>query len=411
MKPEQAPRPSRLIDVLMRVAVLPFLIRRYRVSAAGDLQGLASLTPPYLLVANHVNFWDPFWINAFIRHPVQFVTSDNIFRGMFFRVAMRLFGAIPKTKLMSDSRTVRHVFEVLGRGGVVGIFPEGSRSYDGRTSPIIPAVARLIRKVRVPVVSAAISGGYLSRPRWARSVRRGKVQIEFALLFSKEDLHRMTDDEVSMTLARTLSFDEMAWQKRQGVRFKGRQPAEYLERLLFICPHCSSISRLASRDDILTCADCAYAVRINQLGLFEPRRGPLHFNDPAEWNAWQLPVLEGMLSEPGRLREPFFVEHETQLLHGYRDLPLHALGTGSAALMKDRIAFHVQGGELVGFLYSRIRGMNVQNREKLEFYYDNDLYRLDFRNPRASPYAWTKTTEFLAGSLSQTVNLMRARML
>ena len=411
MKRERAPRPSRLIDVLMRVVVLPVLIRRYRVSATGDLQGLASLRPPYVLVANHVNFWDPFWINAFIRHPVQFVTSDNIFRGLLFRVAMRLFGAIPKTKLMSDSRTVRHVFEVLGRGGVVGIFPEGSRSYDGRSSPVIPAVARLIQKARVPVISAAIKGGYLSRPRWARGVRRGEVRIEFALLFSREDLHRMSDDEVSTALGRTMSFDEMAWQKRQGVRFKGSRPAEYLERLLFVCPHCSSISRLESRDDILKCVHCAYAVRINQLGLFEPVRGPLHFNDPSEWNAWQLPVLEGMLSEPGRLREPFFVEHQTRLLHGYRNLPLQALGTGSAVLMKDRIAFHVQGAELVHFLHSRIRGMNVQNREKLEFYYDNGLYRLDFRNPRASPYAWTRTAEILSGPGSQTVNLMRARVL
>lgn len=410
MKRERAPRPSRLIDVLMRVVVLPILIRRYRVSAVGDLQSLASLAPPYLLVANHVNFWDPFWINAFIRHPIQFVTSDNIFRGLFFRVAMKLFGAIPKTKLMSDSRTVRHVFEVLGRGGVVGIFPEGSRSYDGRSSLIIPAVARLIRKVHVPVISATISGGYLSRPRWARSVRRGKVQIEFALLLSKEDLDRMTDSDVSTALARKMSFDEMAWQKRQRMRFQGQRPAEYLERLLFICPHCSSISRLASQHDILACAGCAYAVRMNQLGLFEPLRGPLHFNDPAEWNAWQLPVLERMLSEPGRLREPFFVEHQTQLLHGYRELPLQRLGAGSAALMRDRIAFQGQRGEQLSFLHSRIRGMNVQNREKLEFYYDNGLYRLDFRNPRASPYAWTKTTEFLAGPGSQTMNLMRATM-
>jgi 1-acyl-sn-glycerol-3-phosphate acyltransferase len=330
---------------------------------------------------------------------------------MLFRAAMKLFGAIPKTKLMSDSRAVRHVFEVLGRGGVVGIFPEGSRSYDGRSSPIIPAVARLIRKVRVPVISAAISGGYLSRPRWARSVRRGKVEIAYALLLSKEDLDRMTDSEVATALARTMSFDEMAWQKRQRVRFRGQRPAEYLERLLFICPHCSALSTLASRYDVLTCADCAHAVRMNQLGLFEPLRGPLHFKDPAEWNMWQLSTLARKLSEPGRLREPFFVEHRTQLLHGYRDLSLQTLGTGSAALMRDRIAFHAQGGEPVSFLHSRIRGMNVQNREKLEFYYDNGLYRLDFRNPRASPYAWTKATELLTGPGSEAMNLRRVDML
>jgi 1-acyl-sn-glycerol-3-phosphate acyltransferase len=391
----------------MRAVVLPILIRRYGVSAAGDLQSLAAIALPYVMVANHVNFWDPFWINAFVRHPVQFVTSDNVFRGVFFGIAMKLFGSIPKTKLMNDSRTVRHIFEVLGRGGVIGIFPEGSRSYDGRSSPVIPAVARLIRKLNVLVISATIRGGYLSRPRWARHVRRGKVLIEFELLFAAGDLLRMTDGEILTALAHRMSFDEMAWQRQQGVPFRGRRPAEYLERLLFICPSCSAVSRLASRNDILTCTACAYAVRVNQLGRFEPLRGPLHFADPAEWNAWQLPVLDGMLSARSRLQEPFFVEQQTRLLHGYRDLPLLGLGAGSAALMRDRLVFRGQEGEQLTFLHSRIQGMNVQNREMLEFYYDNALYRLDFRNPRASPYAWTKTMELLAGSASQARSLIR----
>ncbi|MGA2641548.1 MAG: lysophospholipid acyltransferase family protein [Spirochaetia bacterium] len=407
MKRERAPRPSGLIVPLMRLVVLPFLIRRYRVSASGGLRALRALPPPYIVLANHVNYWDPFWISAFIRHPVQFVTSDNIFREAFFGAAMRLVGSIPKTKLMNDSRTVRQIFGVRGNKGVIGIFPEGSRSYDGRSGPVIPAVARLIRKLGIPVISATIAGGYLSRPRWARHVRRGRVQIQYRLLFSKDDLARLSDDEVSEAVAQAIDFNEMDWQRKSLVRFRGRRPAEFLERLLFICPHCRSVSRLESRADRLTCMACGYQVRMNRLGFFEPRRGPLYFEDPAKWNAWQLPVLQGMLAETGRPGQPIFEERPTLLLRGYRDRPLRVVSHGSAALMRDRILFYPNAGGPRSFFHSKIRGMNVQNGEKLEFYYDNALFRLDFRSARASPYKWTKTVEILAGTDPQARSLIR----
>ncbi len=407
MRRERAPRPSPLIVPIVRLAVLPFLIRRYRVTAEGDLCALRALAPPYLVVANHVNYWDPFWISTFLRHPVQFVTSDNIFRESFFGAAMRLVGSIPKTKLMNDSRTVRQIFGVRGNGGVIGIFPEGSRSYDGRSTAVIPAVARLIRKLGIPVVSARIAGGYLSRPRWARYIRRGSVRIDYRLLFSKDALSRCSDDEISAAVARALEFNEMDWQKKHLILFRGRRPAEFLERLLFVCPHCRSVSRLESRGDLLTCTACGYQVRTNRFGFFEPRRGPLYFEEPAQWNAWQLPVFEGILAEPGRVIEPVFEERPTLLLRGYRERPLRVLGAGSAALMRDRIVFHPDAGAARSFFHGKIQGMNVQNREKLEFYYDNALFRLDFRGERASSYKWTKAVEILAEGDPHARSLIR----
>jgi 1-acyl-sn-glycerol-3-phosphate acyltransferase len=393
----------------MRLLVLPFLVRRYRVTAVDSGQVLKTVVPPYVVVANHVNYWDPFWISAFLRHPIQFVTSDNIFREAFLGVVMQLVGSIPKTKLMNDSRTVRQIFGVRREGRVIGIFPEGARSDDGRSLPVIPAVARLIRKLGVPVVSAKTAGGYLSRPRWARNPRTGGVQIEYSLLFSREDLSRLSDDEVLSAMAAKLEFDEMAWQRKNLLRFRGRRPAELLERLLFICPHCRSSSSLESRDDTLRCTACAYQVRLNRLGFLEPRRGPLYFEDPAQWNSWQLPVFEEMLAEHESYDEPIFEERPTVLLRGYRDRPLRKVGSGSAALMRDRILFRRNGGKWRSFPLSRIQGMNVQNGEKLEFYCDNALFRLDFLQPRASSYKWTKAVQFLAAADPQARSLIRVK--
>jgi 1-acyl-sn-glycerol-3-phosphate acyltransferase len=407
MKRQAAPRPSPLIVPLMRRVVLPFLLRRYRVTAQGDLGAVRSLAPPYLVVANHVNYWDPFWISAFLRHPVQFVTSDNVFREALFSLAMRLVGSIPKTKLMNDSRTVRQILGVRGNRGVIGIFPEGSRSDDGKTGLVIPAVARLIRKLGIPVVSARIAGGYLSRPRWARFVRRGRVEIGYRLLFSREQLSRATDEHVSTALTEGLEHDEMAWQRTKSIRFRGPRPAEYLERLLFICPHCRAVSALESDDDLLSCRACGSSVRVTPLGFFEARQGPLYFDDPATWNSWQLPVFAGILAERTAQAEPIFVEMPVTLLKGYRERPLRRVGKGSAVLRKELIEFRGTSA-VFRFLLPKIQGVNVQNGEKLEFYHEGVLHRLDFADPRASSYKWTRAIEILATDAGQASSLIRA---
>ena len=138
MRRIRIPRPSRLIVPVMKRLVLPFLVRRYRVTAVDNGQVLGTVVPPYVVVANHVNYWDPFWISAFLRHPVQFVTSDNIFREAFLGAVMQLVGSIPKTKLMNDSRTVRQIFGVRREGRAIGIFPRAPGATTGGACPRYP---------------------------------------------------------------------------------------------------------------------------------------------------------------------------------------------------------------------------------------------------------------------------------
>jgi 1-acyl-sn-glycerol-3-phosphate acyltransferase len=374
--------------------VLRFLRRRYRLSATGA-GAVRGFKPPYIVVANHVNFWDPFWINSFVPHPIQFVTSDNVFRTLFLGLAMRLLGSIPKTKLMSDTESIRHIIQVLSNGGVIGIFPEGARTFDGRSGENIQAVAKLLRKLRVPVLCVRIQGGYLARPRWARAVRRGRVTLEYSVLFTAGELSRSTVEEVHQKMSGRLAVDEMAWQRGAMVRFRGKRPAEYLERLLFVCPSCGAVSTLVSRNRKVMCASCAYRVAVNDYGFFEQDRGPLLFREPAEWNAWQLSVFREILEQKRARGEILLSESPAALLRGFRSRPLVILRHGAALLYPDRIVF--QGREPMDAVFplDRVKGVNVQNGEKLELYMDNVLYRLDFRSPRASSYQWAKAVELL----------------
>ena len=343
MKSTNLLKPHPVIVPLIRAVVLRVLKRRYHLEGEED-EGVKNLKPPFLVVANHVNFWDPFWINTFITAPIQFVASDNLFRTPLFGLAMRLMGAIPKTKLMNDSRTIAHIFRVINAGGVVGIFPEGTRSYDGRSEPAQLAVARLVRKLKVPVVSALIQGGYLARPRWAKNVRLGSVRVRYRLLFSGQDLADRGVGEVYRSLSEAVSFDEMAVQRKRLISFPTMAPAEYLERLLFVCPQCHSLGSLFSRGHRFWCTLCGYAVRVNTLGFLVRDAGPLRFDDPADWNAWQLGVFRDYLLKHSHPWTPKLAGKERARSSRLSLSQASGHGPRPVILLKDRIEVHERSG-------------------------------------------------------------------
>jgi 1-acyl-sn-glycerol-3-phosphate acyltransferase len=177
------------------------------------------------------------------------------------------------------------------------------------------------------------------------------------------------------------------------VPFLTRRPAEYLERLLFVCPQCHSVATLVSRVGRFWCTRCGYAVRVNDRGFLMRDAGPLYFDDPADWNAWQHSVFHNFLHDGRRAGEHLLQESTAVLLRGYRFRRLRRLCRGSLRLFADRLELSAPAGRRTAFSLSLIRGANVQNGEKLEFYYTGALFRVDFPNPRASSYMWLKGIE------------------
>ena len=124
-----------------------------------------------------------------------------------------------------------------------------------------------------------------------RTERLGRVNREYGLLPEAGAISRYGTEEVHQRLS-SLEVDEMAWQRGAMLRFGGNRPAEYLERLLWVCLSCGAVSTRASRNDKVVCTASAYRMVLNEYGFFVRDKGPLPFRDPAEWNAWQLPQFQ-----------------------------------------------------------------------------------------------------------------------
>ena len=86
--------------------------------------------------------------------------------------------AIPKAQGKSDIETIRDISSALKGGGIVGLFPEGTRTWDGKMMDITSATAKLVRLFKVPTVFINIEGGFSKKPRWSHTERKGKVYLK-----------------------------------------------------------------------------------------------------------------------------------------------------------------------------------------------------------------------------------------
>ena len=359
-----------------------------------------TLKPPYVVLPNHGCVLDPFMVNSYLPAPIHYVVSDSNFRSKLVDFGLSLVGSIPKTKALSDLETVKNIVKIKAHNGIIGIFPEGQSTWDGSTLPLFYSTAKLLKSLKVPVVTVNVKGAFLSLPRWARGIRRGKVTITFSLGFTPEQLKAMSVEEIFEGMKEQLSRNEFDVQRSRMVRFLGKNKANYLEIVLFVCPNCHSMNTLHSQGDYLTCTSCGYRVKYNSFGFFEPLNGSRHFEDLRQWNLWQTEYLEKLIDSriAETSPEPLFSDDNAKLFTGYKSLPLEKYGTGRITLYTDRIEFTAADGsaDLI-FPHARIEGINVQNSEHLEFYLADTLYRLTLKSRRGNTYKWNAAVRHIQG--------------
>ena len=116
-------------------------------------------TGPAILVANHISAGDTYLLPALVSRRMVFPAKSEAFTGTGLRGAvLRWFllnvGMLPMDRSggRASANSMTGVLGVLERGDLLGIFPEGTRSPDGRLHKGKTGVARLVLQARVPVI-------------------------------------------------------------------------------------------------------------------------------------------------------------------------------------------------------------------------------------------------------------------
>ena len=116
---------------------------------------------PFVVAANHHNYLDAVVLGAAVPRKITFLVMPSVYRSTPFHPAFhRHVGSIPINIERPDPGAIKRALRVLESGGVVGIFPEGPSSLNGRLVGGKPGVATIAIRSGVPVVPVAIPGTY-----------------------------------------------------------------------------------------------------------------------------------------------------------------------------------------------------------------------------------------------------------
>ncbi|MET8111050.1 lysophospholipid acyltransferase family protein [Streptomyces prasinus] len=124
-----------------------------------------------IVAGNHLSFSDHFLMPAILKRRITFLAKAEYFTGPGIKGRLTAFffhsaGQIPVDRSGKDAggAAIREGLGVLGEGELLGIYPEGTRSHDGRLYKGKVGVAVMALKAGVPVIPCAMIGTFEAQP-------------------------------------------------------------------------------------------------------------------------------------------------------------------------------------------------------------------------------------------------------
>ncbi|MCE5341147.1 MAG: 1-acyl-sn-glycerol-3-phosphate acyltransferase [Planctomycetaceae bacterium] len=176
----------------------------------------------FLLLSNHQSFLDPM-INADpLKRQCCFAARDTLFTSPVFGKLVHSFNAIPIKRGQADLTAIRAFIEKLNKGYGLVLYPEGTRTEDGKIAEMKPGFGLLARKANVPIIPSVIDGAYEAWPRHRKYFSYGKVYVTYGEPIPASKVAEMGDREFAHYLTQVLR--EMQKELRLMV---GRKPFDY----------------------------------------------------------------------------------------------------------------------------------------------------------------------------------------
>ena len=239
--------------------------------------------------------------------PFNIVTTTDGFIGKNW--LMRKIGCIPTKKFVNDLTLVHDIHYALNeKKSSVVLFPEAGYSFDGTANPLPSSIGKCVKLLNVPVVMITTYGAYHRDPLYNNlQVRKVKVSAKEEILLSTEEVKALSCDEINEKINKAFSFDSFAWQKENKVKIDEPFRADYLNRLLYKCPHCLSEGEMLGKGIEIRCKTCGKTYELDEFGYLKSFDGDTKFDHVPDWYNWQRECVKREI-EDGTYKSEFPVD-------------------------------------------------------------------------------------------------------
>lgn len=133
---------------------------------------------PFLLASNHCSYLDPpICACAVMSRQIAFMGRDTLLSNPIARWYFPHIGLIPLDRTRGDLGALRTAIGLLKAGKGVCLFPEGTRSPDGKLQPAKGGIGFLIARGNAPVLPMYISGSFDALPKGASKLRPARISV------------------------------------------------------------------------------------------------------------------------------------------------------------------------------------------------------------------------------------------
>ena len=160
--------------------VMPSVVNRYLRVRTEGLENVPEREPA-ILACNHLSFIDSIVLPLNVPRPVYFLGKADYWDSWRTRWFFQGTGVIPVHRGGGPrgEDSIRAGVEVLNSGDLLGIYPEGTRSPDGRLYRGKTGPVRIALEAGVPIIPCAVRGTAAAMPPGAYVTRRGEVTVRY----------------------------------------------------------------------------------------------------------------------------------------------------------------------------------------------------------------------------------------
>ncbi len=337
----------------------------------------------FIVISNHSDALDPIYILCSLKRYVRFVMGDHVIFDPWVKFFLKtMCGWIVKGRDNPPSVLIDEMMASAKEGVPLGLYAEGAITPNGETGFFSPRTGQLVKDLGVALITYRVKGGFFHTPRWGTGLRKGRVRGKVVNEYSPEQLQQMTAEEINEAIKRDIYVNAFEEQRKRLRYYKGKNLAEHIERILFICPHCEKVGTLHSKGNYLTC-DCDYQVEFGQDGFFHQSQKELVFDNVLDWDKWQKPIWKEMVLNAGD-GELIFEETEQPVYTLVKRKKVELSDNATLRLYKDRFEIVLNENEIVILPIDKLKLVLNVSVESVMFFDGERFLYVKSKNPRAA---------------------------